>query len=272
MASHFSSLGIKITSKEDFIEHYNRAYNEGERIATAMGHYYLLKMGEGVELWGQMDRLNTALGMNPAFNGNGRIKVRVERAIHRDSDTALDGALYGWADPDDNAESGAYPMVFDVPNFCVIEDMQMPQTVDVQVTALAHELSVYSNEADFDASQTGELKFAAESFIPSGLFGDEGTSDFEAQAMFTGTVLETAVLTNGMSGLEFVWAKVKTLGGEYDVVADPSLVTDEIVVGGIIQGSFWLTGRIVGGYKRGEREEKKFSFKSLFGKKRNGRR
>lgn len=43
----------------------------------------------------------------------------------------------------------------------------------------------------------------------------------------------------------FNYAKVKTLGGEFDVVPDPELVNEDITAENSLSGSFWLTGWIV---------------------------
>jgi hypothetical protein len=45
------------------------------------------------------------------------------------------------------------------------------------------------------------------------------------------------------AGAEFWWAKVRNYGGEIEVLADPEDVAGEIVEGGVIKGSFWLSGR-----------------------------
>ncbi|MNJ65593.1 hypothetical protein D3C77_616120 [compost metagenome] len=38
---------------------------------------------------------------------------------------------------------------------------------------------------------------------------------------------------------------MKTLGGEIDVVIDKELVNSELIVGGIISGSFWLSAKFL---------------------------
>ncbi|MNF19500.1 hypothetical protein D3C80_2243580 [compost metagenome] len=38
---------------------------------------------------------------------------------------------------------------------------------------------------------------------------------------------------------------MKTLGGEIDVVIDKELVNRELIVGGIISGSFWLSAKFL---------------------------
>jgi head-tail adaptor len=69
-------------------------------------------------------------------------------------------------------------------------------------------------------------------------------------ALFTGRVLDTGELTNGWSGATFLWARVRTLGGEVDVVADPEIVTGDATVGGVAQGEFWMSGRLPSGQGR----------------------
>jgi hypothetical protein len=62
--------------------------------------------------------------------------------------------------------------------------------------------------------------------------------------MFTGTVVDAERLVNEYSGGDFWHARVRTLGGEVDVVADPQAIEGELVPGGIAQGLFWLSGRL----------------------------
>lgn len=63
-----------------------------------------------------------------------------------------------------------------------------------------------------------------------------------------------------MSQQEFCWAKVRTLGGEMDVVADPQILEGFLVKDGVVSGSFWLSGRILNSPK----EEKKSLWQKVF--------
>lgn len=264
MPSHFTSLGLEINSKEIFFEYYNRAQREGQCVLTPKGSYHVLKMGSGVELWGQSDHQENPLGMNPAFLGNSRMRIRIESVIRRDAGTSMDGALYAWADPDEKGKGGAYPFVFDLPNFSLVEDLSIPQVVDAQISAIAHEVEIFANEDAYFAAQSDEVKFAVESFIPSGMM-ETGAGEHEAMAMFSGTVMACETRQNDLTQNPFVWAKVKTLGGEIDVIMDMTFATPDLVVGSIVRGTFWLSGRILGSFNRGEVKNQKFSFKKLFG-------
>ena len=58
-------------------------------------------------------------------------------------------------------------------------------------------------------------------------------------------MLETSLIRNPVTATDFCWAHVSTYGGEVDVVADPVLLNDVIVKGGVVKGSFWLSGVVI---------------------------
>jgi hypothetical protein len=129
-----------------------------------------------------------------------------------------------------------------------------PTICEVQITAFAHELTAYPSEAAYSAAAEQQFSygdtdddlkvtFASESFIPSGMFVEEG-EPMRPTAMFTGWVLETQELTSPLGNMQFHWIRVRTHGGEYDVVASVDVIEGELVTGGIVSGSFWLCGRM----------------------------
>ena len=46
----------------------------------------------------------------------------------------------------------------------------------LQIAAFAHEITAFETVAAYEASQTGDLKYTSQSFIPSGLFTPAGDS------------------------------------------------------------------------------------------------
>ena len=78
---------------------------------------------------------------------------------------------------------------------------------------------------------------------PFGLFGSPGDG---ALAVFTGHILAAGDRRNGLTGEVFCWTLVETLGGVFDVVIDSELITETPQVGGVLSGSFWLSGRVSG--------------------------
>lgn len=246
MPSHVSSIGFPTPTMEDFEHWVMQTVEHGEEIATSSGTYYRWSPGSGAELWAQVDRGNSLIGLNPHFSGGAVMHAKITGLIKRPEDTILEGAFHAWSDPD-SMEAAGYPFVFDTPDYALYQLDPLPVVVDVQLSAFAHELDAYGSEEEYYAAQTGELKYAAESFIPSGLFtaAAESTDPPKAYATFAGHVLSTSLLTNPAAGAEFHWARVRTLGGEVDVVVDPEVLTGRLVDGGIVRGSYWLSGRLL---------------------------
>ena len=97
---------------------------------------------------------------------------------------------------------------------------------EVQLAAFAHELAVFADpDAYAEANEGREMPYAAESFIPSGLFVTGDEPEPAAEAFLTGTVLAARGRLNETTGDAFWWARVRTLGGELEIVADPALLS-----------------------------------------------
>lgn len=249
MPSHLSDIGFATLPRDqdDMVELLDRVRREGQRVAGSGGTYYRWSPGAGVELWGQVDSNGDGIGLVPHFEGATRMTLGLASAVRRDGDTPLDGSVYAWAEPTDGGDSGLFPVVFDQPDSATLE-LRFPAIVDVQLVAFAREqLRLYPTEEAYAGPQSG-LKMAIESFIPVGTFKPDGTAidPPDAFAFFTGRILAAETRRNPVTGDEFHWMHVRTLGGEVDVVADPALVPVRPLRGGVVQGVFWLSGRVSG--------------------------
>lgn len=69
MVSHFSTIGLPLKSNEEFMEYAKLVCELGERLEVGEAAYLKLELGEGVELWGQMNEANEIIGLNPHFKG-----------------------------------------------------------------------------------------------------------------------------------------------------------------------------------------------------------
>jgi hypothetical protein len=248
MPSHFSSIGFPVASQEELVDLANRVADDVEELDVPAGCYLRWSSACGAELWLQVDRDNDLIGMNPHFAGESSVRVGITARVDRSDCTPLDGAFHGWADPaEDDPQQGSYPFVFDLPDACLHAELALPAIVPVQIAAFAHEVSIFGSEEEYYASQPDEPRFASQSFIPSGLFtpGGDATVPPQAYAIFTGHVLRAERRTNDLTGRPFFWALVDTLGGIFDVVVDPELLPEPPSAGGILSGSFWLSGRLL---------------------------
>lgn len=219
-------------------------------VPCTQGIYYVFTDDSGAEMYLQANQSQELIGFNPHFNGKSKRLVGLTKSVERDS-SELDGGYYGWANPTDKSNpetSGIYPFVFDVPDFRAAGQIDFPQTLEVQLTAFAsNDFKIYETENDYYQSQESEPKFAAQSFVPGGLFASDGEENAQLRpiGMFAGEIKDFELKTNSISKTNFYWFLVETLGGEVDVVADPKLFTTEPKIGGVISGQFWLSGRLI---------------------------
>ncbi|MHB1417819.1 MAG: hypothetical protein ACYC1C_21425 [Chloroflexota bacterium] len=246
MPSHMSNVGFPVEDEEDFAHYARYAARHGQSIPAGNGTYVKWEAGEGVQLWAQLDADGAIIGLVPHFAGKSSMRVGLVARLNRPNESKLDGSFYGWANPAADPQSGDYPFVFDTPDFATHASLALPSVHNVQLAAFAEEIEAYANDEEFASAQE-EPPVAPESVIPSGSFteGEEVGQVPEAYARLSGHVLETATLTNPATDTTFLWARVRTLGGEVDIVADPELLDVPVVPGDVVSGSFWLSGRIV---------------------------
>ncbi len=248
MPNHFSTIGFEVETQEDLMALARQVSDHAQAIPATLGQYLRWSGSSREELWLQIDADGDLIGMNPHFSGESLVRVGLQTRIHRESDTALDGAFRCWADPEqDKPDSGAYPFVFDAPDAATYSDLELPVIAKAQVAAFAHEITFYASLDAYDISQANhDVKFAPQSFIPSGLFtpNNIATEPPRAMASFTGHVVQSSVRKNAITGVPFYWALVDTLGGRYDVVVGQDLLAQVPSAGGILSGLFWLSGRL----------------------------
>jgi hypothetical protein len=88
--------------------------------------------------------------------------------------------------------------------------------------------------------------------------GEEAT----AHAVITGRIVESEVRTNTATHRPFVWALIATLGGSYDAVFSTTDAPEALRSGQIVQGTFWLVGRV--GVGETLRVERRRGLRGLF--------
>ena len=237
MASHFEAIGIKIDSMEEMEDLFSKCLEHGIETDTKSGKYFFWDMGNGAELWGQLDPDNEA-GLNPHFSGTSSFNAILESEIKDEERPVMDGSVYC------QSVEGQYPFVADIPDMKV-HNITYPKTCNIQLSAFAHNVDIYESEEDYDKKNTSEPKFAMEHFIPTGLFADEG-QPATAHAMFGGIIKTAEKRKNPVTGLEFYHALVKTFGGEIDVVISSDLIENGTALEKdyILTGYFWLSAKI----------------------------
>lgn len=252
MSDHFGAVGFPVGSAADLASLAKLAAVGGTSYESEQGFYVACSPGEGIELWVQFDRQRQLIGCNPHFSGQGRLRVGVGRKV-LDPRAPLDGAIYGWAEPkplpDARQSPGMYPLQVDLPDFGITaKGLPTPSVVTMQIAAFAHQLLTFASDDEFAQPSNPLSKLATEAFIPSGLFRPDGqpVNPPRSEAMLTGHVLAASLLKNPVTQIGFYHLHIQSLGGTFDVVASPKVVTGPApAVGGVVAGTFWLSGRIV---------------------------
>ncbi len=244
--SNLSDIGFPVQNEQDVNVLITETIRYVESIKCPQGFYLRFADASGAEIYLQGNNQQEIIGFNPHFDGKSRRKVNLTKAIERDS-SELDGGFHAWANP--SGDSGDYPFVFDVPDFRIVPNYQLPQVREIQLTAFAsNDFKIFADEESYKNKQEGEPKFASKSFVPSGLFlPDDSATPIEPPrpiGIFSGEIKAFDLKTNELSGEKFYWFLVETLGGETDVVADVKLISGEPNIGGIVSGQFWLSGKI----------------------------
>lgn len=269
MTDHFSVIGFRASSAEELADLVSRLPDDGGLSQPcAPGFYYRWRGDSGSELWIHMAKDGDSLsivGVTPFYAGQGRMPVRVMKRRQRPFDNAFEGAVFVEIEPGSRPHQCATVALFDVVDYACWANRAGFFLAQAQITAFPHELAVFPSEETFTRSQQGQtVQFAPESFFASGLFSGEGTGQavfhdpnadhFEApsRAFITGRVLKAGLRQNSVTNQEFHTALIKTLGGTLDVVADKMQVQGELRPGNIVQGEFWLCGRLIEGEANGQ--------------------
>ena len=268
--SNFSNIGFSVSTFEELQQLLEKVHGISRQIKVNEGSYLVYTDGSGAELFIQFNKQNTNIGTNPHFKGKSKRTVCLTNIIER-AESEFEGAFHCWAAPTEaDNPSGAYPFIFDVPDFKTIGHIDLPKNFDIQLAAFAHDISVYDSEKEYYDNHTQqEGQLAAQAFIPTGLFSSEEESKNNkpppALCVFSGVIKQFERKRNGLTNEEFYWLLVDTLGGEVDVVADIPFFEKEPVADGIIIGAFWLSGQLINPPVRELKESKTF-FQRLFGR------
>lgn len=243
MSSQLQDLGFSVQDEQGVSALLLEAADAGASIPSRHGAYICWAPGEGVELWLQVGRNREILGFSPHFRGVSGICVQVAEVL-TSSPFAMTGRLYAWAGPMSGQKCFAGPaLVIDVPDLDLIRDsLRVPMAVTVQVAAFAHAAECFATEEAFNRKQEGKAyRMSHEYFIPNGTFAQPA----RAEAAFAGQIESSVVRINPATGLPFHHLQVQTRIGAVDVVADPANLEGRPLPGGIIQGYFWLSGRVL---------------------------
>ncbi len=254
MALLFPNLGFDDSSSVALIWLEYQVAANGVRVKTPRGTYFWWSPGAGIELWVKVKRDGKLGDVHPHFSGASRMNVGVRKRATRINHLYSDGVFVGLVHPyttRGNRLKGLFSFTFDVPDYHRYTGLKTPQYYYGQFAAFAIELTAYESKEAYYAAQEGkEAYWDSQSFRPAIYYKqDKSEPDTKVFPMagITGHVLDTAILTNPITGSDFCWAEICTIGGNLDMIVAPKDLDGFLVKGGVVSGAFWLTGCLITG-------------------------
>lgn len=272
MGGFLNSLGFPTDDAFSYFDLHLQLFECGQSIRTSAGIYFLWEPGEGVEIWSKLRPNEEVSYLRPFFSGSARMQVAlVETKMYEEGKNILaDGFFIAYPKPQkgvgfvsehktlqygDGTYSSYLPFLFDVPDYDRYAGVELPALLDVQLTAFPLTMRAYETEDDWVDEQiewdtSGEedpYVWSGETFVPDlTLFQRETPEQYpKPTAFLAGTVLETAIITNPVTGVDFSWAKLRTAAGEIDMVASAKELDGYLVTDGVAAGNFYLAGHLL---------------------------
>ncbi|MGH2349865.1 MAG: hypothetical protein ACRDFT_10440 [bacterium] len=249
MSSHFACIGFPVTDVEEYWALARRAAAEGLRMETPNGGALVRwAVGNGPEVWAQIDPAGDLVGAAPFFSTNISFKISVTGS-GEDPDEHMDGWVDGWLEPSEEDEpySGVFPLRINLVDFALSSRRltQFPALHTVELAALAHEADLYEDEAAYKAAPGEVFRLPAQSFVSTAHSSvDEPQPFAEATALASGIIREAARMTNPASDATFWRAALATQGVTLPVFVAPGDLSGPVRAGQILSGGFWLLGRL----------------------------
>jgi hypothetical protein len=133
----------------------NRVAPQASSISVKGGTYLRWAPGSGEELWLLRNRRGALIGLNPHFTGSSSVRVGLLERIRRPEDTRLDGAFFGWVDPDQEPDDGACQVVFECPDAATHAALKLPAIATAQIAAFARSIEVHESRGRSSTPRRG---------------------------------------------------------------------------------------------------------------------
>jgi hypothetical protein len=247
-----SDVGFRDRSSARIFETFRQMCEHGEIVETAGMKYLKWAVGEKLELWTRFKDGAPEPLFYAYYAGESRMTVALLEKTPRRDGIRADGAFFcrglGCAGADWVA--GRNPFVFDSPYYHRYDDLSLPRVTTVQLTAFAFEMTGYETEEDYDEAYPADEEgycWDYKHFVPACMTTPRGEDGelADAGAEVSGFVQDTGIITNPITGYDFCWARVETIGGDVDVVCSPDRLSGFLVKGGIAVTTCYLFGRLI---------------------------
>ena len=249
MPSHFSDIGIKDITEENYVDKIKELVDgnirNAVRIALNDSPYLVVPIDNLIELWFPFDN-NT---LNP-----------YEMRLHYQTSAFLEVEDASWTDPEKGGSEDlcsmsvpdCYPLNVTVPAPKLTIDFEEKKRYMCQVACFAESFDIYEDADDFHSRSENGDKLGDQCYIPFGQFQDEEDSELSSRALINGVIKNVEKRINGYTKEPYYLLTVDSFGARYEVLADTDSFDTEPQTGNVISGEFWLSGKFTHLFKGDE--------------------
>jgi hypothetical protein len=257
VASHFACIGLPLETAEDLDSFNERALASAERSPRPQAERALWRDASGALVSYHLED-GAVVCATPGFDSGTRLRVQAD-ALAETPDCryclALEASVL---DDDDEVATRLAFQLLDPER--VRDEVHPGEIVVARLSAFAEQIEQWPGEEVYEASLTDEPAYAPESFLPTGLFADleSGSKlrslfrrrpavtpgDVMSRGLVTGRVLAAERRVNTLSQVDFAVLRLRSYGGEFEVLADRDELGELPPVGGIVQAHCWLVGDV----------------------------
>jgi len=224
--------------------YWKQIYENGRTVPSEHGAYLKVVIDDNIEFWLQFMKAGI-IARKPSL---------ADVEFHFSSGNANPLRFDCWIEPKENLSGGAYvwnsasegvsfPMVINMPDADLHTDLKNGDIINVQLACFSEGINLFDTKEEFEKAQP---EWSDEFFIPSGTFNPDGTKKKStANAIFGGYILSAEKRVNSHTAKEYYHFTVRCQGIIFDVLADAAFIIKEPKIGGILSGSFWLSGKII---------------------------
>ncbi len=250
--TYISDMGFDDACGLDRLRTLTLMREQGEIVEAKAVKYLKLSVGDRLELWTKVVNGEPDGNIHAYFVGESRFPVALIDKMPRKKISLSDGVFLCRSKPCAGAGwvAGQIPFVFDAPDYHRYDGLTLPRVAVAQIMGSSKKVVAYESEDEYEEANPPDdngYGFYAMHFLPIYMV-EPRMEDNELQypmAEVSGFVLETDIITNPLTGLEFCWAHVETICGEVDVVCSPEGLQGYLHKGGVAVGYCYLNGRIL---------------------------
>ncbi len=234
MGSHFSAIGI--VEELQIHASIEAALEHGTPVAASGAQTFKWNDESGAGLWVHATNGPEIECVTPVFRSDRRHALRFDGFAADEECRFCSGAQFAVVEEGEMV----FPFVMQLADaMAVVNELPQPGTLaDLSLTAFGEKVRLFEDEEAFSTAGTeDEIQFAAQSFIPAGMFGGD-----PASAIINGIVRSADRRTNGVTGHDFWAVVVETFGFTIDVVVDVEDLESAPTSGNVLGGEFWMCG------------------------------